>query len=270
MNIRSSIAGTFLSLLLIVSVAGCFSPVHDPVIVETAVVAPAPVSQRRVTAAGRSAMNWPIKSTVYGDGPDVTLIMAGIHGDEQAGIGIVRRLGRYLDRNPHLLSGRKVVIVPIANPDAVARNQRGNANGIDINRNFAASNRINNKTFGYRSLTEPESRAIAQIISRHKPDRIVTIHQPLACIDYDGPALALAQRMARYCRLAVRKLGSRPGSLGSYAGVTLGIATITLELPEAKGRTVFNTQSLWRSYSRSLMAAILYPDTPPATIYFGK
>jgi protein MpaA len=125
--------------------------------------------------------------TVLGQGTDVTFVLAAIHGNEQAGIQLVHRLERYLQQNPKMLEKRKVVLLPIANPDGVAHSSRYNARGIDLNRNFPAFNRINSNRFGFTPLSEPESRFIFQLIRQYTPDRIVTIHQPLACIDYDGP-----------------------------------------------------------------------------------
>ena len=100
---------------------------------------------------------------------------------------------------------------------------------------------------------------IKQVIQQYDPDRIVTLHQPLNCIDYDGPAQMLAQRMGQYCALPVKKLGARPGSLGSYAGVTLGIPIITFEMLPADSQ--LTSQALWSKYGRAMLAAILYPDS---------
>ncbi|NLH44194.1 MAG: murein peptide amidase A [Planctomycetes bacterium] len=97
-------------------------------------------------------------------------------------------------------------------------------------------------------------------IKEYSPSRIVSIHQPLNCIDHDGPGRVLATRMAQYCDLPVRKIGARPGSLGSYTGETLGIATITLELPGEASKD--SDQVLWDKYNKALLAAILYPEHP--------
>ena len=169
----------------------------------------------------------------------------------------MNRLERYLQEHQELLKGRKVLLLPVANPDGIARNNRYNARDIDLNRNFPASNRINSYRFGYSALSEPEARAIALLIRQYAPDRIVSIHQPLACIDYDGPSQALADRMAEYCSLPLKKVGAKPGSLGSYAGITLGIPIITLELPRAADK--FNQEQLWQQYGPALAAVITYP-----------
>jgi len=210
------------------------------------------------TIAGASVENRPVECLVLGEGDDVTLFLATIHGNETAGTPLLWRLADHLLCRPHLLEGRTVVILPEANPDGVARKSRRNANGVDINRNFPAANRVDRKWSGPAPLSEPEAAVIHDLIRRHAPRCIVTIHQPLACIDYDGPGEALAARMAGLCGLPVRKLGALPGSLGSFAGVTLGIPTITVELPrKASSRAA---DELWDRYGAALVAAILLPD----------
>jgi len=195
---------------------------------------------------------------VLGQGPDTSFVMAAIHGNETAGIPLVRRLGNELRQNPELLNGRTIVLMSSANPDGVVRGTRYNAHGVDLNRNFEARNRVNSKETGLRALSEPETNTLQQIILKYAPDRIVTLHQPLACIDYDGPAQVLANHMGKYCDLPVKKVGARPGSLGSYAGVTQGIPIITFEMRESDSK--LDSQSLWRRYGKALLAAVVYPE----------
>ena len=195
---------------------------------------------------------------VLGDGPDVIFILATIHGNESAGTPLVRRLIRHLQQNRELLTGRTVVLLPVANPDGLANGTRFNARNIDLNRNFIAANRRGDVQGGPDALSEPEARAIHQLIQQYSPNRIVSIHQPLACIDYDGPGQQLANHMAQYCDLPMKKLGAMPGSLGSYAGMTLGVPIITLEM--LNNDSDLDSESLWRKYGRALLAAITYPE----------
>lgn len=255
---RSSVIvlGTLLSLL---AFAGCREYVPPPQVVFEPPPEPAPPLARYKTF-GKSVRGRPIMGVVLGEGNDTTFVLATIHGDEPAGTPLVRRLSDHLRQHPDLLTGRTIVILPVANPDGMAMNRRANANGVDLNRNFRTANRINEPQFGTTALSEPESRAIAQIIAQYAPDRIVSVHQPLACVDYDGPAQALAGRMAQHCDLPVRKLGAKPGSLGSYAGLTLGTPIVTLELPQDASR--INQQALWQQYGKALLAAIVYPNVP--------
>jgi len=237
--------------------AGCYQPVRHPEIVSIPTRVPAELAAQRRTV-GRSVQNRPIESIVLGQSYDVTFILAAIHGNEPAGARLAERLAGHLQKHPELLQGRQVVILPVANPDGIARATRFNANGVDLNRNFATSNRQNSAQHGYAALSEPEARVIHQLIQQYRPDRIVSIHQPLTCIDYDGPATALASHMAQHCDLPIRRLGAQPGSLGSYAGLALRIPIITFELPANAEQ--LDLESLWRRYGPALVAAVVYPD----------
>lgn len=212
---------------------------------------------------GRSLDGRPIECLVAGDGPDVFWLIATIHGNEAAGTPLVEKFVEHLKARPADLNGRRVVITPVANPDGLAENIRLNKNGVDLNRNFPAGNwgRVDVKPHGETPLSEPESRALMRILCQYFPKRVVSIHQPLACIDYDGPAEGLAQAMAAKCSLPVNKLGSRPGSLGSFVGMTLGRPIVTLELPDDAG---MDGDFLWRRYGDALLAALRYSAPQPA------
>ncbi len=208
--------------------------------------------------AGYSVENRPVECRVLGRGEDVIFILAAIHGNEVAGTPLCRRLADYLLENPQALQGRQGVLMPETNPDGVARNQRYNARGIDLNRNFAASNRENTRRYGMQGASEPETQIITQVIEQYKPDRIITLHEPLNCIDYDGPYLELAEYLAQYCDLPIRKLGTSPGSLGGYAGLDLQIPLITVEFPKDSG--MLDGDTLWQKYGRLMRAAVAYPE----------
>jgi len=244
-------------------VSGCYEAEPTPQILGQEGRSPLPPPQRPVVRrlAGRSAQGRPITVNILGDADDTVLIMATIHGNEPAGTPLLNRLAEHLQNNPHLLAGRRVVLMPVANPDGLAANTRENARGIDLNRNFEAANRIDNSTNGFRPLSEPESRALKSVIEEYRPSRIVSIHQPLNCIDYDGPGRALATRMAQYCDLPAKKLGGRPGSLGSYTGDALGIPTITFEMPASASQ--LSDAALWQKYGKALVAAVVYPEHTP-------
>ena len=248
------------ALLTVLVFTGCGEPVRYPEIVDS----PRPITSTlpaQYRIAGSSVEGRPILYVVLGQGPDVSFIMATIHGDEPAGTSLVRRLIRYLQQNRDLLAGRTVVLLPIANPDGLALGTRYNANEVDLNRNFIAANRRNDVKGGEDALSEPEAKAIYELIHQYNPLRIVSIHQPLACIDYDGPGQHIANQIARYCDLPVKKLGAKPGSLGSYAGETLGIPIITFEMREEDSK--LGSEALWQKYGKALIAAIIYPELVP-------
>ncbi|MEO0529269.1 MAG: DUF2817 domain-containing protein [Planctomycetota bacterium] len=207
---------------------------------------------------GNSVEGRPITVSVHGepDAPETVLVIASIHGSEPAGTPLVERLEAWLVEHPDVTANCRVAVVPIANPDGYEKRERYNANGIDLNRNYPADNRTDHATHGETPLSEPESRALMRALQTFNPVRVVSLHQPIDCIDYDGPGEALATRMSEAIdgRLPVNKLGGRPGSLGSYVGETLGRPIITLELP--KGAEERSDDELWQDYGAALVAFI--------------
>ena len=118
---------------------------------------------------------------------------------------------------------------------------RPNARGVDLNRNFAA------RSFGAphracddpgpHALSEPESAALAALVDAERPACLVAVHQPFRCVNFDGPARDLAERMAAACGWpVVDDIGyPTPGSFGSCYGIDRGLPVITLELPRPAG-----------------------------------
>jgi murein peptide amidase A len=186
--------------------------------------------------------------------------LATIHGDEAQGTPTALKLAEHLQNNPQVLTGKKVIILPQANPDGVILKQRFNAHGIDLNRNFPAKNRENSPKYGFKALCEPESKIIYKIIKKYKPQIIVSLHQPAGqkpgWIDYDGDAKELAEKMASACGMPVYKYGSMPGSLGSYASQKLNTPIITFELPRDANATA---EILWQKYGNALLTALSLP-----------
>lgn len=208
-----------------------------------------------VHTIGESVEGRPIVCHVAGTGTRTVMVIASIHGSEGAGTPLAEQLIRWAEQNPGCLRDTRVVVIPVANPDGLAAGRRHNARGVDLNRNFPAANRTGRGPFGPEPLSEPESRALASCIRTFDPEVIVSIHQPLACVDYDGPpnAQELAIRFANACGLPVEKLGARPGSLGAWFGETLGRPILTLELPAG---ALPDPVALWRQYGAALAELI--------------
>lgn len=211
---------------------------------------------------GQSHEGRPIHSFRWGEGRDVLMVIATIHGNEAAGTPLVRRFGRWLAEHPDEMGGKTVVIIPVANPDGMAANRRFNFRDVDLNRNFPAGNweGVAGKPHGTTPLSEPESRALMRAICKYFPRRVVSIHQPLACVDYDGPAEDLATALAAPSQLPVKKLGGQPGSLGSFVGEGLRRPIVTLELPRDAPH---DSEKLWKAYGDALVAALRYSQQTP-------
>jgi protein MpaA len=205
---------------------------------------------------GESVEGRPIRCEVYGGAHEreTVLMLASIHGNEHVGTPLLEKLGDYLCAHPTSLANRRVLLVPEANPDGVVHQQRRNAHDIDLNRNFPAKNWSVRIDHGAKPLSEPESRAVHKLIMTYRPTRIVSLHQPLNCVDYDGPAKALAESMAAVCDLPVSKVGALDGSLGSYAGEQMNIPMVTVEF--TADASDLDHAELWNRYGKMLLTAI--------------
>jgi murein peptide amidase A len=182
------------------------------------------------------------------------LYIGGIHGNEKTGISLCWDLAEGIADSSIDISGRRVIIIPVFNPDGVAANLRYNANGVDLNRNYPALNREASEVNGVEPINQPESKYIHELILAEQPESIVVFHGYLNCIDYDGPGRELAEKMAAVSPLEVKKLGARPGSLGAWAGETLGIPIICVEFSESDSR--LSDKQLWQRYKAMTLSVI--------------
>ncbi|AQQ69995.1 murein peptide amidase A [Limihaloglobus sulfuriphilus] len=184
----------------------------------------------------------------------LVLYIGGIHGNEKTGISLCWDLAEGIADSSIDISGKRVIIIPVFNPDGTAANTRYNINGVDLNRNYPAENRQVSKVNGLEPVNQPESRFIYELILDEKPEKIIVLHEALDCIDYDGPGKQLAEQMAAVCPLEVKKLGARPGSLGAWAGETLGIPIICVEFSEADSK--LSDGQLWQRYKEMMLAPL--------------
>lgn len=165
---------------------------------------------------GRSVHDRPIIAFQSGpqDASLKVLVVGAIHGDETAGMRIARRLIRAAPINQvHLL------VVPTINPDGVAAGTRGNAHGVDLNRNFPFRWRplTSGEYSGPRALSEPESRAAQRLILSEKPDMTIWFHQPFGLVDRPEGNPFAAHRFAELIGLPlVRLRGPYPGSASRW------------------------------------------------------
>jgi murein peptide amidase A len=226
--------------------------------------APAPVRKpaptMRIETVGRSVQGTSIKMYVFGNGSPSILIFGGIHGDEYTSAFVAKNLVFVLSKDPSLCDGKTVGIIPSVNPDGLVANTRTNANGVNLNRNFPASNWRQTKRgndYGGRSpASEPETRAIVKAVDELNPVCIVSIHTATGgttCNNYDGPGADIAQLLSDNNHYKVlESIGyPTPGSFGTWSGVDHNRPTITLELPVRA-----STSTAWQQNKAALLALI--------------
>ncbi len=76
-------------------------------------------------------------------------------------------------------------VVPVYNPDGLARHTRKNAHGVDLNRNYPFKwiHQSGNYDSGPRPRSEPETRAMMTFLAKVKPAYVLSFHQPLHAVD---------------------------------------------------------------------------------------
>jgi predicted deacylase len=152
------------------------------VAVDTAVMPPG------VTLVGRSVEGRGILAHQFGNGERILLLVGGIHGGWEANtVELMDELRAHFRDNPDdVLTNITLIIIPAANPDGLARGReeagRFNANGVDLNRNWAcewsteAVWREQKVNPGERAFSEPESQALAAYIRQIQPRAVLFYH----------------------------------------------------------------------------------------------
>lgn len=209
--------------------------------------------QRLVERRDRGVIRHP--SSVYGtslEGLPLTVhlpergsaelvILAAIHGDESETTVVVSEALRCLPSGD-----LQAAVILCGNPDGMLRGTRGNARGVDLNRNFPTSNWSADPVFyksrandardialstGAAAASEPETAALLTLLDRLKPRAIVSLHSALACID-DAGGSHLGRQLAARCELPLlTAIGyPTPGSMGTWASEQrLNLVTYELE-----------------------------------------
>jgi len=190
---------------------------------------------------GRSVQGRSIHKVEFGSGDDITLFISCFHGGERSTPRFALEFADLLHRDRSLVKeGKRVVIIPILNPDGFAMGTRNNARNVDLNRNYPTWNwgqqpegrrRV---AFGESPASEPETRLVLKLLAEYQPTKILSIHQPLHCNNPDGPAgMGIARLLAEHNGYPIEPyIGfPTPGSFGTYAGQERAVPMVTLELP---------------------------------------
>lgn len=174
------------------------------------------------------------------------LIVAGVHGNEQAALLAIPRIISRLEERPAESLAWDVVILAPVNPIGADARSRYNSEGCDINRDFG-------------TFASNEARVVRKVISEVKPDLVIATHEgpqsgffmiATAATSTDIAMKLLAKMQESGIALSNKsflgiglnepgllKEGSvmsafknmiRLGSLGTYLD-TMGIGTITTE-----------------------------------------
>lgn len=185
---------------------------------------------------GYSTKGRPIRAYLIGerDAPNRYLVMGQMHGDEPSGPLVCEN--RLLKKDP--IRDVALWVIPTMNPDGSRRGTRINARGVDLNRNFPSKTWVyqgkgTRYYSGPRPASEPETRAIVRFFSRIEPRTIISLHQPLASVDFSGGDRSVTRWLAENLRLPVSDIQiSGGGTMTSwFNGEYRRKTAVTVELP---------------------------------------
>jgi len=220
------------SVLPLVTTATVAPVSAEPGIAEAKTV----IGVRRI---GTSVDGRPIRALHLGDPSSgvTAVVMGSMHGNETAGMAVVDSL-----RDGGPVHGVDLWLIPTINPDGVARNTRGNARGVDLNRNFPHEWAPLTGSYysGTKPLSEPESRALRNFLNRVDPDFVVSFHQPLYGVGRSGKGKPLQRRLAQGLGLPIKAFnctGKCHGSMTSWFNANHGGAAITVEFGSGPSRS---------------------------------
>ncbi len=133
-----------------------------------------------VKVAGYSAQQCEIYLLTIGEGPTSVLLWSQMHGDEPTGTRAFFDLFNFLQADDEHNALRQLILanctlhfIPMLNPDGAEMNERRNAQGIDINRDFLQQQ-------------SPEAHLLAQLHQKIKPDFGFNMHDQESLWSVEG------------------------------------------------------------------------------------
>lgn len=202
-----------------------------------AVLPEATVSQwpRRITI-GTSTNGRPLVAIRYGNpsAEKVLLTVGIIHGNEKKGGAIANRLRQ---RPPTTKGDYQIWVIPTMNPDGTARTRRHNARGVDLNRNFPYNWSRWTYAAGRAPGSEPETRAVVNLIDRLRPDGTLIFHQDWNVVlgTCNSKTRSYAYQFAALSRIPPERCQrAYTGTMGTWQNTLYPGYALTVELPGSR------------------------------------
>ncbi len=205
---------------------------------------------------GHSVGGIPIHIRRYGTTGDLTLIVCGLDGNDRIAVKWLDELSRQLNDTPELVKDRRVVLLRDPNPDGLTVKQAVNKHGVMLNRNFPSTNYRPGENYGPGPASEPETRAVLEVLYRFQPQRVVYFESAgKSEISANKAAQPLAELLGKGRQIPTVAQDQPPvsGSLEEFASLTFGAEVITLRL---------STGDDWRSAAITHFPTLLAAAIP--------
>ena len=215
-----------------------------------------PILERRVI--GTSVEGREIEAYRMGAKGGTPVVVIGvIHGNEAAGLQITDELLRMSAPR-----GVELWVIPTMNPDGTALDRRGNANQVDLNRNFPYAWAPMGKPgywqySGSKRSSEPETKAIVKFMREIKPVLGIWYHQDLNMISpgtgFEG---SLREKYSQLTGIPIKRItgGTYTGVAATWQRSTLtGSAAFVVEL----GATVSTDEALVHAQAVHIVAMMV-------------
>jgi len=168
-------------------------------------------------------------------GGRVVLIMGVIHGDEAKGMEVTKLL-----RTMPTPKGVDLWLIDTMNPDGSAAFTRGNANQVDLNRNFELGWSYIPKSTQHRQHSgeapadQPETRAVQRFLFDIEPALVLWFHQDANVITINGARRELPAAYGRLVGLGTGNVACSQmctGTASTFANSLPGATSFLVELP---------------------------------------
>jgi protein MpaA len=177
----------------------------------------------------------PVLAYEFHRGGKEILILGGVHGDEIEGvIASFELLKHFLNSFDYKMN---LTLVPQFNLEGVLFKTRGNAKGVDLNRNLPTkdwSPEIKTPRYhpGVSAGSEVENQGLIHYIENKKPALVLSLHSWNPVLNVNGDCYEFANVLARLTGYKIDDdIGyPTPGCLGTYAGLERKCPTLTYEI----------------------------------------
>jgi hypothetical protein len=219
----------------------------------------------QTSTIGTSVQGRAITATRIGGGPIALAFVGDTHGaPESTTAALIQTAIAYFQAQPDAVpAGETAYFIPTLNPDGLADGTRFNADGIDLNRNFATGNWNSNAyepsglvsgAGGQQPFSEPETRAMRDFLLAHHIAASIFYHLPWGGIYAEPHSVAFAQQLGQASGYPVHAPGDTPypltGTAHAWADAH-GEFSALLELRSGAGME-------WQANYQAMRAAMRY------------